>query len=659
MGAPRCRLFARGPDAVLHGAQALGLGAGDEVLVPAYHDGWEVEALIAAGVVPRFYDCDERLEPDEARLTELLSARTRALHLIHYLGFPQNAARWREWCDRQGLLLIEDATRSWLSWSDPGPVGSLGDLQAFCFYESLALPSGAALVSSTPPEPQMPGARLGLIEAGDARVARPEAGALITVPWLLARLCDRGVAGRRRANYQALLDALGDDVPAPFETLPAGASPLVFPFDAVDKGALLKRLAAHGVLGLNLWPIPHPSLPATGFPDAERRRRSTVGLPVHQDLRPRDLERIIAATGRSSRPRPELRLERLPGLDANAESWELLAERADNIFATREWLSLWWRHFGLGEPQVLGCRRESGELAAILPLYASRVGPVRTLRFLGHGVSDQLGPICELRDRSLVARALRRALEEGVLGGWDVLLGEQFPSGHGWSALLGGTVIRDEASPVLRARGRTFDDILSSRSANFRQQVGRRERKLRREHGLVFRLTTDHDRLQDDLTTLFELHAARWSDAESSAFSPERQAFHREWVPLALDRGWLRLWVAEADGRPVAALYGFRFAGSELYYQSGRDPAYSRQAVGFALLAHAIRTALDEGAAEYRLLRGDEPYKHRFADHDPGLETFIAARGAASRTAVNLAAAVAGRDSGRRLLARIARSVKP
>ena len=70
--------------------------------------------------------------------------------------------------------------------------------------------------------------------------------------------------------------------------------------------------------------------------------------------------------------------------------------------------------------------------------------------------------------------------------------------------------------------------------------------------------------------------------------------------------------------KPVAALYGFRFAGAESAYQSGRDPAFGQQPVGFVLLAHAVREALTDGMYEFRLLRGGAPYKERFATSDPG-----------------------------------------
>ena len=102
---------------------------------------------------------------------------------------------------------------------------------------------------------------------------------------------------------------------------------------------------------------------------------------------------------------------------------------------------------------------------------------------------------------------------------------------------------------------------------------------------------------------------------------PGRRAFHRSFAATALEQGWLRLWSLEVDGEPVAALYGFGLADTECYYQAGRDRRWDHYRVGFVLLAHAIREAANDGVVEYRLLRGDEEYKHRFATHDPWLET--------------------------------------
>jgi len=96
----------------------------------------------------------------------------------------------------------------------------------------------------------------------------------------------------------------------------------------------------------------------------------------------------------------------------------------------------------------------------------------------------------------------------------------------------------------------------------------------------------------------------------------------------------------ELDGTPVAAWYGFRFAGNEFAYQSGRDPALDGRSVGFVLMVHSMREALHDGMREYRFLRGGEPYKRRFANEDRQLETIGMSRGLVGAAALRTAKAL-------------------
>jgi CelD/BcsL family acetyltransferase involved in cellulose biosynthesis len=347
-----------------------------------------------------------------------------------------------------------------------------------------------------------------------------------------------------------------------------------------------------------------------------------------------------------------LTLEPLDGLSAAREEWTALALAAGNLFATWEWADAWWQVYGDDRPLALyGCRDGDGEgpLAGILPLYVAQRGPLRLLRFVGHGPADQLGPVCAPGDRAAVAEALLRLLRERR--DWHVMLAERLAPAEGWTAMLDARVVHREDSPTLRVGGRSFDEYLASRSKNFREQVRRRSRKLAREHPVSFRLA-DASTLEADLDVLVRLHDARWSESaeETSAFDAKRRRFHSLFARAALERGWLRLWVLEADGAAVAAWYGFRFADVDWYYQSGRDPAWERQSVGFVLMAHTIQAAFDDGMLEYRLLRGGEGYKERFASDDPGVETVALTRGVLGRAA--LLAARSARSTAIRRLAR-------
>ncbi len=337
--------------------------------------------------------------------------------------------------------------------------------------------------------------------------------------------------------------------------------------------------------------------------------------------------------------------ERVPDLDAAREDWSRLADAAGSPFSTWEWASTWWRHFGADRPLAIDRCRAGGRTVAILPLYEWRARPLRVLRFLGHGESDQLAPVCAPEDRPQAARALRAALSESPA---QLLLADRLPGDHGWTELLAGRVMGTAASPVLDAGGADFDEWLRSRSKNFREQVRRREKRLRREHTVEFRLCEEPDRLDADYNALVRLHEARWG-AQSQSFQGAREPFHRDFARIALERGWLRLWTLEVDGAAAAAWLGYRFAGIEWYYQAGRDPALEREAIGFVLMVHTIRTALDDGMGEYRLLLGKEGYKDRFANVDHGVETVALADGALGRGVI---AAVSAADRGPEALRR-------
>jgi CelD/BcsL family acetyltransferase involved in cellulose biosynthesis len=345
-------------------------------------------------------------------------------------------------------------------------------------------------------------------------------------------------------------------------------------------------------------------------------------------------------------------LEYPPNTSAFREEWSALAEASGSVFATPEWTEVWWRHFGAGQRLRVGVARAAGGRAvAVVPLVRGRTGPLRVVRFAGHGPADQLGPVCDPNDMDLGAEALRQAMA-AMPGGWDVFVGDYLPGDQGWDARLGGTVLRRFESPVLRFEGRTWDEYLRERSRNFREQATRRERKLAREHDLRFRLTTSAAELTRDLDALFALHGSRWS--AGSNFS-RVEAFHREFAAVALARGWLRLWRLDLDGRTMAAWLGFRFGGAESYYQAGRDPS-AEGSVGFVLLVHTIRSAREDGVQEYRFLRGDEEYKGRFATADPGVETVAVGGGLAGKAAVAAGARLTGNAKLRTLFRRASAS---
>jgi succinoglycan biosynthesis protein ExoA len=370
----------------------------------------------------------------------------------------------------------------------------------------------------------------------------------------------------------------------------------------------------------------------------------------------------VTAIRTAVRPRPahsagRLRVEPVEDLEALRDEWTTLGERTGNLFATWEWTSTWWEQLGGGRRLLIAaCRDEAGALIGVLPLHvAATAGPLRLLRLIGYGHADRLGPICMPADRTRVAAALRSALRSPPWSG-ALVLAEHLPAEERWSALLGGRPLNHEASPLLELTTADWDEFLAERSTSLRKQVRYQERRLVREHDARFRLIEDAEALPGALDALFELHGTRWGGEGATDFAVA-QRFHRAFAARALERGWLRLWLLEVDGFPVAAWHGFRFGGVDWHYQSGRDPAWDRYSVGAVLLAHTIRDCVEAGLSRYLFLRGNEPYKLRFATADHGLETIAIGTGVLGGAAL-LAADLARRlpPAGRRRISHVLRA---
>jgi CelD/BcsL family acetyltransferase involved in cellulose biosynthesis len=334
-------------------------------------------------------------------------------------------------------------------------------------------------------------------------------------------------------------------------------------------------------------------------------------------------------------------------LESRRRLWSELATRSGNVFATWEWADVWWRHFAAGEtPAFVECRLDSRPFA-ILPLYVARRGPLRFLRLIGHGPGDVLGPVCAPADAELAGLALGRVARELDLP--PLLLAERLPSGAVAEG-VGGRLLQREANPRLDIDGATWDEYLATRSRNLREKVRRSARKLKRSHEVAYRLCEGPERLDLAFDTLLRLHKDRWGG--EGAFERESVvSFHRELTAVMLERDWLRLWTMEIDGEPAAAWYGYRFGATESFYQSGRDRRFDSHSAGFLMLAHTIEAAFADGLERYAFLRGNEPYKDRFATADDGLETRALGSRAFTRLGIAVGAAALRSPRLRRLAA--------
>ncbi|CAA9465158.1 MAG: hypothetical protein AVDCRST_MAG38-767 [uncultured Solirubrobacteraceae bacterium] len=314
------------------------------------------------------------------------------------------------------------------------------------------------------------------------------------------------------------------------------------------------------------------------------------------------------------------RTTRLATFDAARGPWEQHAAEQDNFFITYEFARAWWQVYGRGGELFLHqVFDERGQSIGILPLYVSTIRFGRFARFIGHGPADQLGPVCGAESRPAVAAALRDLIDGA--GQPSTLLAERMRADEGWQEMLHGRHIRRESFSLIDLRELDWEGWLETKSANFRQQTRKAERRLARDHRLEYRLVTDEAEVLPALETLIRLHDARWRGA-SAAFDPKRRAFHERFAMAAARRGWLRVLLATIDGEPAAAWLGYRYGGAESSYLMGWAPEWAPHNVGSVLRMHAIREATGH-VDEFRLLLGNEPHKQRLATADPGLDTFL------------------------------------
>jgi CelD/BcsL family acetyltransferase involved in cellulose biosynthesis len=167
----------------------------------------------------------------------------------------------------------------------------------------------------------------------------------------------------------------------------------------------------------------------------------------------------------------------------------------------------------------------------------------------------------------------------------------------------------------------SWETFVSSLGKRHRENVRRRMRKLPEDH--AFTLARSESDLARHFPVLIDLHNRRWDTRGGSDALTDGapRAFHEEFIRVALQRNWLRLFMLTVGDRPVASVYAFLHKRKALYYQAGVDPEYGAQSVGLVALGLSIRHAIEEGANEFDFLHGSEDYKFLWATETRELRT--------------------------------------
>lgn len=297
---------------------ALGLGPGDEVLVPSLTFVASANCILYVGATPVFVDVESTetplmsLEDAAAKCTE----RTRAIVLVHYAGYLADREKWQAFAEERGLFLIEDAAHA----TGLKEAGTYGVAAAFSFYgnKNMTTAEGGAVVAKDPALRerirQMRGH--GLTSGTFQRVHRPTLTYDVTMLGFNYRMDELRAAlglvqlqhlplwnAQRKSLselYRSMLRQRAPDVIVPFPaSLPSSyhIMPIVLP-KRIDREAAILRLREEGVQTSIHYPPAHSlslyreMCPGTTLPRTEDYSARELTLPLHPRLKHEHVDMI-------------------------------------------------------------------------------------------------------------------------------------------------------------------------------------------------------------------------------------------------------------------------------------------------------------------------------------------------------------------------------
>ncbi|NAZ86048.1 DegT/DnrJ/EryC1/StrS family aminotransferase [Kineococcus indalonis] len=304
-----------GTSALHVGLLALGVGPGDEVVVPSFTFAATANAVRLAGATPVFADVDPvSFCLDPASVEEVLTARTRALVPVHLFGHPADATALGALAERRGLLVLEDAAQAHAARWRGRSVGALGHAAAFSFYPTKNMTSGEGGMITTADPAVERAARLLRNQGMERRYHNEVVGLNVRMSDVhaaigrvqLRRLAER--TATRRANAAALTELLTAAAPEGV-VLPAvaeGAEHVWHQYTVRlpghERDRFAEELQRRGVGCAAYYPVPVHRLPAFAdlgdprpLPVTDAAAADVLSLPVHPALHPGDLERVAAA----------------------------------------------------------------------------------------------------------------------------------------------------------------------------------------------------------------------------------------------------------------------------------------------------------------------------------------------------------------------------
>jgi len=151
LGAKHFALAASGSNALAAAMTAVGLGPGDEVLIPAHTYMATATSVLAVGAIPVIVDIDESITIDPAAVEDAIGPRTRAVVPVHMWGTACDMESIMEIAKRRKLIVVEDACQGVGGGYEGRKMGTIGDIGAFSFnyYKNMTAGEGGGVVTNS------------------------------------------------------------------------------------------------------------------------------------------------------------------------------------------------------------------------------------------------------------------------------------------------------------------------------------------------------------------------------------------------------------------------------------------------------------------------------------------------------------------------------
>ena len=311
-GAAHCAGVANGLDALELALKALGVGPGDEVIVPShtYIATWLAVSACGATPVP--------VEPiaatynlDASRIEAAITPRTRVVLPVHLYGQAADMDAINSVAARHGLAVLDDCAQAHAALYKGRKVGSLARISAWSFYPGKNLgamgDAGAVVTNDAALDAQVRmlrnyGSRLKYqneVKGTNSRLDDIQAAVLA----VKLKDLDRATAERRHIAAR-FLDGLAG-LPLTLPHVPERASPAwhLFVVRHADREAFQARLTERGIGTLIHYPVPPHRQPAYAemglidgaFPIAEALHREVLSLPLWPGMAEAQVDQIIEA----------------------------------------------------------------------------------------------------------------------------------------------------------------------------------------------------------------------------------------------------------------------------------------------------------------------------------------------------------------------------